>query len=219
METRSQALKRRHSTLESSKEVLDELFHLLRSKPEEESLELLRRIRGQDDPEAIVKQVKDGDLLLQMALVPEARLRYQFPHVKEMPTVLQTPDNPYLSSMIYAWTVGSRSPPENAQSQQQSRYLKPFHAADLVDPVLDSVRPSHWTTVSTDDRFMRGLLSSYFLREHMWFTYINKDLFLASMAARSTSLCSPLLVNAVLAFACVSTPPVRCLHPLSVRLD
>jgi hypothetical protein len=51
---------------------------------------------------------------------------------------------------------------------------------------------------------MRDLLRTYFLREHMWFIYLNKTLFLEDMAAGSEDLCSSLLVNAVLAFACVS---------------
>ncbi|KAF4975354.1 hypothetical protein FDECE_18583, partial [Fusarium decemcellulare] len=170
-ETHSQALKRKYDETKDRNEVLEELFHFLQSKPEKEAFELFRRIRAKDDAESIVKHVKDGNLVLQLALTPESRFRYQFPHVKEMPRFLQTPDNPYVDSMVYEWTVGGLSTSQSQSRQgsgreieSQSPYLKPFHAAVLVDPLLDSVKPSIWTSVSTDDDLMRDLLAAYFLR-------------------------------------------------------
>jgi hypothetical protein len=213
-ETHSQALKRKFDALETRHAALEDLFQLLQSKPEQESLELLRRIRAGHDAESVISHATDGNLLLQLALVPETKFRYQFPYVRDMPLFLQTPDNPYLDSVIYEWTVGAVSasrllaPGQTPRKEDNipSPYLKPFHAAVLVDPVLDSARPSRWTNVSAGDELMRDLLATYFLREHMWFTYINKNLFLEDMASGSTEFCSSLLVNAVLAFACVCNP-------------
>ncbi|KAF4460076.1 Zn(2)-C6 fungal-type DNA-binding domain [Fusarium albosuccineum] len=210
---KSKALKRKYDETKDRNEVLEELFQFLQSKPEKEAFELFRRIRAKDDAESIVKHVKDGNLVLQLALTPESRFRYQFPHVKEMPRFLQTPDNPYVDSMVYEWTVGALSTSQQSSQSQsrrasgnetenQSPYLKPFHAAVLVDPLLDSVKPSTWTSVSTDDDLMRDLLAAYFLSEHMFFPHINKNLFLEDMASRSTRFCSSLLVNSVLAVAC-----------------
>ncbi|KAI9679711.1 MAG: hypothetical protein M1822_007317 [Bathelium mastoideum] len=212
-ETHARALKRKYDELQSQQTIYEELYELVRSKPEKEALELYHRIRAGDDAESILKLVKEGDLLLQLALVPETRYRHQFPYVKEMPLFLQQPDNPYTASTIYEWTVGAlstsqQSPPSAERSEkrkeEESRFVKPFRAAVLVDPILDSVQPSKWTNVSTNDELMRELLRLYFLREHMWFTYLHKNLFLEDMASESEAFCSPLLVNAALAFACVS---------------
>jgi hypothetical protein len=206
---------KKYAALENKETAYEELTQLLISAPEAESLELLRRLRTGGDVEAVVALAKEGDLLLQMALVPESRYRYEFPYVRDMPPFLQHSDNPYLYSTIYEWTsrptatseVGSSSGQQcSAGNEEKSPYLKPFHAAVLVDPLLDSVQPFRWTTVSRDDKLMRDLLRIYFLREHMWFTYLNKNLFLEDMASGSTRFCSSLLVNAILAFACVSYP-------------
>ncbi|KAL7928301.1 putative zinc finger protein [Trichoderma chlorosporum] len=221
-ETRAQALKRKYSDLKSRHTALKDLFQLLQSTPEEDSLALLRKVRAGEDPESIIKFAMDDNLLLQLALVPETRFRYQFPYIKSMPLSLQTPDNPYIVSTIYEWTVGTSAtsqPSSETESMQRnenehpSRYLKPFHAAVLVDPVLSSVKPSTWTSVSADNELMRSLLGEYFLREHMWFTYINKNLFLEDMASGSERFCSSLLVNAVLAFAC------HCNRRMSARAE
>lgn len=81
--------------------------------------------------------------------------------------------------------------------------MKPFHAAIVEDPVLESVKPSIWTNVTANDALMRDLLGAYFLREHTWYTDINTNLSLDDMALGTTDCCSSLLVNALLAFACV----------------
>jgi hypothetical protein len=129
-----------------------------------------------------------------------------------MPSSLQTPTNPYLQSLVYEVTLNTTilsepgraslgSPVEDRYSPQ---YLKPFLAATLVEPKLDAVRPSKWTEVSKDDELMRSLISTYFLNEYQWYPCFQKDDFLEDMRSGSTRYCSSLLVNTVLAFACVS---------------
>lgn len=186
---------------------------MLKTLPERDAQDILKRIRSGTDVEAVLNQVKAGDLLLQVALVPETRLRYEFPYRSEMPADYAR-DNPYLDSLIYEAAslysapqtsehVSPRLMTDLGSDEQQSLYLKPFHAAHVVEPVLSNVKPSLWTPVSNDDALMRDLLSVLFRCEYQFTAAFQKDLFLEDMAARRKDFCSSLLVNIVLAYACV----------------
>lgn len=72
----------------------------MRTLPDREAQDVLQRLRSGADVAAILNQVKAGNLLLQMAVTPETRLRYEFPYRSEMPFDCG-PDNPYLDSLIY----------------------------------------------------------------------------------------------------------------------
>lgn len=204
-ETHTQALKRKYNELQSEKESYEELFNHLRSKPEKESIEILQRIRAGSDVGSILRHIKDGDLLLQLSLVPETRYRYELPFRKQMPSFLHVSDQPYLRSMIYDATLTAPAAASHNAAEESCRpqYFKPYHAATLVDARLDAVKPSKWTTVSDDDDLMRALLRLYLFYEYHWLTCFHKDYFLDDMLAESGQFCSPLLVNAVLAHACV----------------
>ena len=180
---------------------------------------------------AIVNHVKDGDLLLQLQLVPETRLRYELPYSRDMPSLLLTSGSPYLESLIYeaasqralqsqvhktiATEPEQRVFPEDYTSPMyQDPYVKPYHAAVFVEPRLENARPSEWTTVSKDDALMRDLLAAYFTHEYHLWPVFQKDYFLEDMAdvkteRRRTPCCSALLVNAILAYACVSVDILR----------
>lgn len=197
--------------------------------PEHESLEVLRRIRSGADTNAVLNHVKDGNILLQLALVPESRFRYDFPYIAEMPAALVESDSPYLHSPIYELTFTRPSLSQQSTtskgialqlridaspfvekshvSEVDHLFLKPFHAAEIIDPRLNAVKPSLWTSVNTDDSLMRKLLGFYFLYEYSSFPSFHKDYFLEDMAAQRQTFCSSLLVNAVLAYACVCNFP------------
>ena len=100
-ETRSQALKRKYTELNERQSSCEEIYDMLQSRPEEESKEIFARIRSGADAGAILRHIRDGDILLQLALVPETRYRYQFPFIKEMPVFLEKVENPYLTSLVY----------------------------------------------------------------------------------------------------------------------
>ena len=71
-----------------------------------------------------------------------------------------------------------------------------------ADPRLASA--PNWTRVTTDTHFLANLLSSWTEREHVFYHYLDRDAFLDDMANGRTDYCSELLVNALLASACVS---------------
>src|SRR6186713_1836034 len=123
-----------------------------------------------------------------------------------MPRRLLRPNNPYLKSLIYEWSSRDLSTSEDSDPStpvsnagEQSPYLKPHHAAKLVDPLLPNVTASGWTNVISNDDLLRQLLGSYFLHHHTLIGIFHKDYFLEDMAAGRKIFCSSLLVNAVLA--------------------
>lgn len=221
-ETPGKALKRRFVDLEDKVNIYEQVYAILRSRPQHEANSVFKRIRTGDDPQSILRHVEHGDLLLQLRVVPESRYRYEFPFMSPLPARLQTQDNPYLGSLIYEWEVERprspvRSPKRRGKQLETNRsgseefttpgpgpYVKPFHAAEVHDPLIDSAEPSKWTDVTTDNTLLRSLLRSYFLHEYQWFSAFQKEYFLSDMIADLRQFCSPLLVNAVLALACVS---------------
>ncbi|RGP63193.1 nitrate assimilation regulatory nira [Fusarium sporotrichioides] len=155
-------------------------------------------------PHACLEE-KTGDVLLQLHLKPESKYRYSIPFGSDIPTYLQKSDNPYLQSMLYSTgspSVGAQQHDgHHINDRQIPQYFKPYHAATILDPKLDSVKPSIWTTVSNDDKLMRSLLHDYFLHEYEGLPFFHKDHFLDDMLSGAKNFCSSLLVNSVLALS------------------
>lgn len=168
------------------------------------------------DPEIVLRHFRDGDLLLQLSLVPERRYRYEFPYLREMPDFLLKAthrSNPYLDTLLYDYKLKNDPDLPNQQLQAddlanegRSTYWIPYHAAELVEPLVESIKPSSWTLVCSDDVLMRQLLRTFFLSEYQSLPVLHKDYFLEDMAAGRHDCCSPLLVHAVFAWACVCMP-------------
>ena len=130
-----------------------------------------------------------------------------------MPAFILVPDNPYLQSPLYESTFKKSSPGAIATGPlvvtgHPPSFSTPYHAAEVVDPLLDEVVAAKWTTVITDNNLFRRLLRLYFLFLHSGLFIFNKDYFLQDMAAGRTDFWCPLLVNAVLAVACVRLSPI-----------
>lgn len=217
-ETQVQALKRKHDESQHENLVYQELYRLLVTVSEAEALDIVQRLRAGTDVETCVRQVQEGDLLLQLALRPESRFRYQFPYLPFMPAPLQTSDNPYLESLLYEGAAQGFAIPQQQQPQQQASsstaeatgassyshiYVKPYHAAELVDGRLASAKASDWTSVTTDDNLFRRLLRTYLVHEYCVAPAFQKDYFLYDLARGKGHLCSPLLVNSVMAIGSV----------------
>jgi hypothetical protein len=63
-ESRLQALKKKHLSLEEENAQLKELYSLLRERKEDDAWEIFKRIRNTEDPLAILQFVKEADILL-----------------------------------------------------------------------------------------------------------------------------------------------------------
>ncbi|KAI0161186.1 hypothetical protein GGR52DRAFT_164583 [Hypoxylon sp. FL1284] len=207
-ETHLRAQKRKLTDLEIRCQAHEDLLGILRSRPDNETSQVLQRLRMGEDVQAIVRAVHDGDLLLQLSLKPDFRFRYEFPYIREMPPHLDGPQNPYLQSILYEKTGVVSSQPSvyidtlrDIEDESQKIYLVPNHTAELVDPRIASANVSSWTKVSSDNPMLRVLLQIYFVFEFTFHPFFHKDLFLEDMLAGSGLFCSPLLVNAVLGAA------------------
>ncbi|KAI8409295.1 hypothetical protein FOFC_09131 [Fusarium oxysporum] len=184
------------------------VYRAIQTRPQYEALEIVRRIQTGVDAETLMRQLSSGDLLLQVQLEPETRSRYQFIYSPLMPTYLQTDDNPFMRSLIHEWStrddIVSIASPVSTETdlKYRAQYLRPHHAATIVDSRLDEIVPSKWTTVDVSDDTMKELIRFYFLQEYDWFMFFHKDYFLDDMINGSNTFCSSLLVNAVLAVGC-----------------
>jgi hypothetical protein len=76
----------------------------------------------------------------------------------------------------------------------------------LTDIPLYNVPAHPWTSITDDDQFVSHLISLYFTWVNPALNLINRDLFINDMMSgkAESRYCSPLLVNAMLAEACVS---------------
>ncbi|KAL7948831.1 hypothetical protein V8C42DRAFT_230446 [Trichoderma barbatum] len=218
-ETASQALRRGYQDVRRSSTVHEELYDLLRNMSDREAQHVFRRIRSGTDVATLLNQVKTGNLLLQMAVAPETRFRYELPYRSEMPDYYLS-NNPYMDSIIYGaaslYSKGNRPRASGGTSSShdgdsvsgelQSVYLKPFHAAEVVEPRLTDAKISSWTAVCKDDVLMRELLKDFLRCEYIFTSAFQKDYFLDDLLAMKSDFCSPLLVNIALAYSCVCSP-------------
>ena len=226
-ESVSQAIKRRLKEVEDQHNIFKRLYQYLKTCSESQTHDIVRRIRTGTDVGAIVRQIQVGDPLLQIPLVPETSLRFEFPYQTEMPATLQRSDNEYLGSVMYeAICAEGHLPAEGEDKQRQQRcqdeldvlakrypppYLMPYHTANLVDPRLGMADVTRWTHVITDNKLFVSMLSAYLLQEYPGFPVFHKDTFLQGLVHNDGRFCSPLLVNALMAEACV-----RLISPLVI---
>ena len=94
-------------------------------------------------------------------------------------------------------------------SMDASGVVKHYGHTSSLSLVCDGERsPMHlqtsdvWTRVTRDTAFLEHLLNIYFCWAHPFYVLFSKELFLDDMDNGRNKYCSPLLVNAVLSFAC-----------------
>lgn len=205
-------LKRKFDSLQGKCSAYEQFHSLLQSSSSEEAYELLNRLRNGVDVESLLRQVESANLLLQIGPKSDARHHSHLGDCIRVPSYLQRGGNPFLRSMIYQRYFNSgpapnQLPASRVTAERTSAYSRlletPYHVAKLIEPALDRVRPSQWTTVISDDQLLRELLAAYFLNDYPWFTYFHKSYFLYDMEHGHTRFCSSLLVNVVLATSCV----------------
>lgn len=94
-----------------------------------------------------------------------------------------------------------------AQSESESPATRTmFEPKQLADVPLFDVPAAPWTNVTQDVRFVSQLMSLWFAWFHPFFNWLDRDLFIRDMRSGDLKArcCSPFLVNAMLALACVS---------------
>ena len=159
----------------------------------------------------MVKAIRDSDLLIQLALKPECRLRYELPYLDGIPLSLGELHNPYTRSILCE-KLSTLSPRQtisdevvkNIETDSEKLYFIPYNAAVLEDSRIQNADISYWTNVSSDNSVLRELLEIYFVSEYPFHQYFHKNLFLEDLSHGRTRFCSRTLVNALLAAAWVN---------------
>lgn len=107
------------------------------------------------------------------------------------------------SSQDSTGTGSSNEAPTKIQRPASRRYMD---VKSLSDIPLYEVPAQPWTSVTEDDSFVSHLVSLYFTWQHPVLNWIDRDLFIRDMRSKKlgSKFCSPLLVNSILAVACVS---------------
>lgn len=101
-----------------------------------------------------------------------------------------------------------RSKPSTRQqspSSQQPRLPRPLQ--HFLRPLI-SVPAKPWTTVTDDDELVSHLISLWFTWRHWCYPFVERDGFVSAMQSKNveSGVCTPSLVNMILADACVCLP-------------
>jgi hypothetical protein len=178
---------------------------MLQNLPERDAASVFRRIRAGANAEAVIKHIQEGCIVAEASNAPQTSSRFQFPGLDRVPTNLR--ESIYFRSLVYEAIEASDHDTDTSQSHaalQKRNYGRSFSTARLVDSLLDDSQPSQWTTVSSNDRLLRNILESYFVHQYPRQFFFVKSYLLEDLVSRKIEFCSPLLVNALLAKACVS---------------
>ncbi|KAJ9661394.1 hypothetical protein H2198_001962 [Neophaeococcomyces mojaviensis] len=101
---------------------------------------------------------------------------------------------------------GTESPKEDVRllRRYRSGRRRTGSIADLMNPPIQ-VPAKPWTSVTDDDDFVSHLMSLWFTWAHPWWQWVDKVLFLEAMSSQDLNnpLCTPYLVNMILADACL----------------
>jgi len=200
------------------------LIQRLRTLPENEAIELLRRLRSTNDLESVLSsaagnasnQYRPSDIETARAHSPPTDSRIEFelsvkyrivypPHtfrhpIHDMHTLLQQPALPlsHLDGRPIHEAVepGFRDLPASGPNLAQKYY----------DERLNRLEVSHWTSVAIADDFVASVLSNYLELNHPVLGLFDAGLFVRDLTNLQHNFCSTFLVNATLAFACVRQP-------------
>jgi hypothetical protein len=178
---------------------------MLQNLPEKDAADVFRRIRAGANAEAVVKHIQEGSLVMEHSNVPQVSSRFHFPFMDKIPTSLR--ESTYFQSLVYEAIEAAEYDKNTSQARptlQKSNYARPLLTARVFDSLLEDAQPSNWTSVSSNDQLLQNVLESYFIHQYPRQFFFFKDYFLEDMLTRRTEFCSPLLVNALLAKACVS---------------
>lgn len=180
----------------------EDLFEILRGSQDDDAALVTRRIRSGEDVESLVRSIREGDLLLQLAVRPEWKRQYEFPgRFQQMPPHLNRWPNPYLKSKsLGRLLAGQEDTHQKDEVREVDRmYAVPYHAVKLADPRLESIDLTKYTTVIKNKSLLRSLLEIYLLFEYPFDSFFHADLFLDDIVRGQNRHCSPLLIHAVLA--------------------
>ena len=174
---RKMCIKRKIDDLEENQDMLQNLFDTLRDSNDEKAVQLFQLIRSKVPLADIKNSLNNGDGLDETK--PEMS---SSPDLQNVLTKSQEDDSP---------------PPDRRRMLDIRR---------LVDEPPFRVPARPWTVITRDDTLVSHLVSLWLTWSHPFWNSLNRKLFIRDMQAGrlECEFCSPFLVNAILAEACVS---------------
>lgn len=178
---RKGALKRDIQSLQQQNDALDVIVASLRSLPEQESIALLHSLRSDADADAIADSLR-SNVRLPHSFAPQT-LEADFAQ-QRISTPVSTP-----------YGTPSLPPPlsRNHSGDSQNQGSSVTSAGE---------QPANWLRIPQDPDFIEHLLNLYHCWVHPFYAFVSWDHFVRDMGHGRTDFCSPMLVNAILAFSC-----------------
>nr|POF12921.1 nitrogen assimilation transcription factor nira [Quercus suber] len=235
-ETHRIAAKRKHNEISQSRDELHKLFTQISSRREVDAADIFRRIRRREDPGTILDSLQHGDDVREQAVSSQVAARVSF-----LREVLQSPasvdemlqfvdsemsdgsDNLQYPSSSELALLRHEGPRLDVFAELLRRANSKFpdehdfetlHSPVPSMPVMGRFPvPGHpWTNLVSDDA-VTELISMFFNYLWPYWRLLERDLFLEAMRSErlDSMLCSPFLVNSILALA-------SCYHDEAMRL-
>nr|POF26146.1 nitrogen assimilation transcription factor nit-4 [Quercus suber] len=231
-ETHRIAAKRKHHEISQSRDELHRLFTQISSRRELEAADIFRRIRRRENPSTILESLEHDDNVREQAVSSQVAARASFlreilQSSASVDRLLQFVDNEMNNSSDKLRYPSSEelvplrleiSGLEVFADMMRKANSKPSVEPDrelLDSPILSTSTmgrfsvPAHpWTNLVSDDA-VTELISMFFNYLWPYWRLLERDLFLEAMRSErlDSILCSPFLVNSILALASVSTYP------------
>lgn len=198
---------------EESQSLLLEVIRLMNALPDDEILDKLKSLRKEGAASAVLSSLRDkagtlqhSDLNFEAATMSDAfqslELGDEYPNAyPETPTLsLETLEEATYQQLIH--TARKDSGTEVIQGTTQHEAVPEL---PLCDSRLAQLDISNWTNVIISNEYAARTISLYLETDHPLLGFFEPNLFVASLTAGKTDYCSPMLVNALLYWASVST--------------
>ncbi|KAL7933902.1 N-terminal fungal transcription regulatory domain-containing protein [Trichoderma chlorosporum] len=195
-----------------SQKLLVEVIRLLNALPERETIRMLHSLKSETDAAVILSTLRGGvpvnrrpsELRNAVTIMDNSfqalELESQNPNAYPFlpPIVPQT-----LSREAYRQltTTGSQSAATLASPQPVLWDADPT-ASSLCDSRLYQLNISHWTNIPISNEAAARAISLYLETDHPLLGYFDPDLFVSDLIDLKHDYCSPMLVNALLYWAC-----------------
>lgn len=170
-----------------------EVFALLRTEPQHVAQDILRKIRNGVDVRTVLDQLNSADhdeSMLEIGDLSDPTITsYSVPvQRREGGSALMTVN----TQIVPDGCVDTLMPPELVMTA-----IKP------EDEIWPGVA-QRWTRLTSNDLLVSHLIHIYYEHQQWVCDFNNRALFLEDFSSGTPNLCSEILVNAILANACVS---------------
>lgn len=200
----------------------EDLLHRLKSLPEDEAVALLLQVRSGG---------RVNENLVTARNIPppqrtsvEFELMHRHPILYPVVTAIKSPEIqvsdlrtlPYrehgsdTATLVGSSKLSSRRPSSSRHSSNTQGFQQPpspepgaaWENPELCDERLKHIKILNWTQVPISDELAARLIAFYLVVDHPVLGLFDADLFLGDLVAHKTEFCCPLLLTAVLSFAC-----------------